>query len=148
MNFVFGALFKLFSSSAMTSIGSFVKNLTDAQTAQLASKTGLAATETTALIDAEKARLNSVDQILLAMMKHPIWWFAWFLMVIPTALYDGIIHLKSVFCVFWTAACQWDIPRVPAIQEQWDFYVVFSFFGFAVLTGGIAAISSRLGKTG
>lgn len=149
MTFLAGLFLKFFTSGTLNFISGVIGSLTNAQIAKVQAETGLAATEAKAVVQAEIARINAQSQVQMAQMTHPIWWFAWGLFVIPPAIYDAIIHIKSIGCMFVadakTCNAAWVILQVPPTIESWDMYVVLSMFGLAVTSSVVTTIANRLG---
>ena len=123
---------KFFTSSTLSFVSGVVSKLSDAHVAVVQAQTGLDATKVTGVIAAEQTRLAAVSNVMMTMMSHPIWWVGWALLVLPVGLYDAQIHFKSILCPYLASVCEWDIKRVPQVQESWDMYVVLSFFGLFI----------------
>jgi hypothetical protein len=122
-----------------------LKSLTSEHVAVVQAQAGLAATEASAVVNAEIARQSAQANLLGAMMRHPVWWLAWCLFVLPAGLYVALIHLKSLACTFFDAACGWNILRVPPQIEAYDQLVVLSFFGLAAASSVVGMIAARIG---
>lgn len=141
-----GLLLKMFTGPVLSFVSNIVGKLSDEHVAIVQAQTGLTAAQTTAVVGAEIARQNVVGNVMVTMMNHPIWWVGWALFVLPVGFYDALIHIKSLACPFDVAACAWNIPRVPATQEDWDKMVVLSFFGIFGASTVVSAIVSKMGK--
>ena len=139
-------LISLFSTPIMSFVGSVIKSLTNEQVEELQARTGLAATEALAAVNAENVRVSAQRDAQLAAMNHPIWWVAWTLFVIPVGMYDALIHMKSVLAPFAPSVLLWNIPEVPKEIESWDMYVILSMFGLAVTSSVVTTIVRNLGK--
>jgi len=135
---------KVFTGSTLSFVSNILQSLTSEHVAIVQAQTGLAATEATAVVNAEISRQVVQGNLLGAMMKHPIWWIAWCLFVLPAGCYVALIHIKSLACTFYGDACSWNILRVPPQIELWDNYVVLSFFGLAAASSVVSSIAGRI----
>jgi hypothetical protein len=139
---------KLFTGSTLSFVSGIVTSLTNEKVAVVQAQTGLAATEVTAVVQAEISRQQALSTIMQAEMTHRIWWWGWSLFVLPAGAYVALIHIKSLACAFIGTACMWNIPEVPKQIEAWDTYIVLSFFGLAATSSILGSIVGRLGKAG
>lgn len=139
---------KFFTGSALSFVSNIVTSLTNEKAAIVQAQTGLAATEVTAIVQAEISRQQALSTVMQAEMTHRIWWWGWALFVLPAGAYVALIHLKSIGCAFFATACTWNIPEVPKQIEAWDTYIVLSFFGLAATSSILGSIAGRLGKAG
>lgn len=145
MGFLASFALKFFSGTVLSFVSNVVSKLADEHVAIVQAQTGLAIAEVGGVVAAEQTRMNAQASITLASMTHPVWWIGWVLFVIPAGAYDALIHLKSLACPFFDAACTWNILRVPATIEAWDQYVVLSFFGLAATSSVVSSIAGRIG---
>jgi hypothetical protein len=139
---------KLFAGSTLSFVSNIITSLTNEKVAIVTAQTGLAATEVTAVVQAEIARQQALSSVMQAEMTHRIWWWGWALFVLPAGAYVAIIHIKSLACAFFATACTWNIPEVPKQIEAWDTYIVLSFFGLAATSSILGSVIGRLGKAG
>jgi hypothetical protein len=138
---------KFFSGSTLSFVSKVVGTLANERIAVVQAQTGLAATEVTAVVQAEISRQQALSSVMQAEMTHRIWWWGWALFVLPAGAYVALIHIKSLAC-FFGYACTWNIPEVPKQIEAWDTYIVLSFFGLAATSSILGSIVGRLGKAG
>ena len=148
MSWLASIFLKVFTGSTLSFVSSIISSLTNEKVAIVTAQTGLAATEVTAVVQAEISRQQALASIMQAEMTHRIWWWGWSLFVLPAGAYVAIIHLKSIMCAFFGTACMWNIPEVPKQIEAWDTYIVLSFFGLAATSSILGSIVGRLGKAG
>jgi hypothetical protein len=139
---------KVFSGSTLSFVSKVIGSLANEHLAVVQAETGLAATEVTAVVQAEISRQQALSSVMQAEMTHRIWWWGWALFVLPAGAYVAIIHIKSLACTFYTAACTWNVLEVPRQIEAWDNYIVLSFFGLAATSSILGSIVGRLGKAG
>lgn len=143
-------LLSIFSTPLLSFASSIIKSLTNEQVEELQARTGLAATEALAAVNAENVRVAAQRDAQMAAMTHPIWWVAWALFVFPVGLYMAANYMKSVGCMFSADyhACNaaWQILQVPPTLESWGFYVVLSMFGLAATSSVVKTIVSRMGQ--
>lgn len=138
---------KLFSGSTLSFVSDIIGKLSNEKIAVIQAQTGLAATEATAVVNAEIYRQQALSNVMQQQMTHRIWWWGWALFVLPAGAYVAIIHIKSLACALgWFDACSWNILEVPKQIEAWDTYIVLSFFGLAGASSILGSIVSRLGK--
>jgi hypothetical protein len=146
--FLAGLFLKVFTGSTLSFVSNILQSLTSEHVAIVQAQTGLAATETKAVVDAEIARQNMQGNIIMAMMNHPVFWIAWSLLVLGTAGYDFAIHFKSIGCAFATdaQACNraWVILAVPKEISDWDHYVILFFFGLGAASSIVTSITRRI----
>jgi hypothetical protein len=140
----------VFTAPVLSFVSNVIGSLTNEKIAVVQAQTGLAAAEALDVVQAESARINAQATTQMAAMSHKIWWWAWGLFVIPPALYDAAIHIKSLLCMFAASAeaCNkaWVILEVPATMESWDHLVVLSMFGLAVTSSVVTSIANRIGQ--
>jgi hypothetical protein len=148
MGWIASFFLKVFTGSTLSFVSTIVSSLANEHVAVVQAQTGLAATEVTAVVQAEIARTNALSSVMQAEMTHRIWWWGWALFVLPAGAYVAIIHIKSLACAFFATACTWNIPEVPKQIEAWDTYIVLSFFGLAAASSIFGSIAGRLGKAG
>jgi len=144
MGLIASFLLRFFTGSTLSFVGNVLQSLTSEHVAVVQAQTGLAATEATAVVNAEIARQSVQANLLGAMMRHPIWWIAWCLFVLPAGCYVALIHVKSLACTFFGAACGWNVLRVPPQIEAYDQLVVLSFFGLAAASSVVSAIVGKV----
>jgi hypothetical protein len=137
-------LLKFFSGGVLSFVSTVLTQLTNEHVAVVQAQTGLAATEATAVVNAEIARQTAMSTVLQAQMQHKIWWWAWALFVMPTGCYVALVHIKSLACTFYDGACTWNILEVPKQFEAWDTYVVLSFFGLAAASSVVSSIAGKI----
>jgi len=148
MSLITGFLLKFFSGGVLSFVSTILTQLTNEHVAVVQAQTGLAATEASAVVNAEISRQNNLATVLQAQMQHRIWWWGWSLFVMPAGAYVALVHIKSLACTFYGNACAWNILEVPKQFEAWDTYVVLSFFGLAATSSILGNIIDRLGKAG
>lgn len=103
----------------------------------------LSAEKRTVLIEAirgDTARLQVQQNLILAAMTHPIWWWAWALFVFPVGFYHAAIFVTST--VPWLNG--WTILRVPATQEAWALSIIQTIFVAQVGTGIAGAVAQSI----
>ena len=148
MGWLASIFLKVFTGSTLSFVSSIISSLSNEKVAIVTAQTGLAATEVTGIVQAEISRQQALSTVMQAEMTHRIWWWGWALFVLPAGMYVAIIHIKSIMCAFFGAACMWNIPEVPHQIEAWDTYIVLSFFGLAATSSILGNIVGRLGKAG
>ena len=148
MGWLVSLALKFFTGSTLSFVSKVVTSLANEHVAVVTAQTGLAATEVTAVVNAEIARTQALSSVMQAEMTHRIWWWGWALFVLPAGAYVALIHIKSLACAFFGEACTWNIPEVPKQIEAWDTYIVLSFFGLAATSSILGSIVGRLGKAG
>jgi hypothetical protein len=145
MGFLASIFLKFFTGGTLSFISSTLKQLTDSHVAIVQAQSGLAATEASAVVNAEISRQQVLGNTIMTGMNHPIWWAGWALFVFPAGLYSALVHAKSLLCPFFTSACFWDIKEVPKQFESWDTYIVLAFFGLAATSSIVGAVTSKIG---
>lgn len=93
-----------------------------------------------AVIQAELAGRQAQADLNKTAMSHKVYWIAWGLFVLPVAFYHAAIHFVSTFHLVWV------VDRVPAMQEQWDLYIVLSLFGVQVMNNTVNRIADAWAK--
>lgn len=93
------------------------------------------------LIKGEIARTNSLRDVGIAAMNHPIWWAAWALGVFPVLGYHAAVFWVSIF-----PGLGWTILKVPPDQLEFGKLVVQYMFGIGGVTAVTGTIMSRWAK--
>jgi hypothetical protein len=136
-------LLSWFSGPTLNFVSGIIKSLSSEHAAVVKAQAGLELGEAQAVVSAEIARQQVQGNVLLAMMAHPVFWWAWAMFVVPPAAYDAIIHIKSIVAPFYPAALAWNIPEVPRTIEDWDHYVILFFFGLGAASSVVSTIAGR-----
>ena len=148
MGWLASIFLKVFTGSTLSFVSRVVTSLSNEHVAIVQAQTGLAASEVTAVVQAEIERQKALSSVMQAEMTHRIWWWGWALFVLPAGAYTAVIHLKSILGGVFPAILAWNIPEVPQQIEVWDTYIVLSFFGLAATSSIVGSIVGRLGKAG
>lgn len=94
-----------------------------------------------AVVQAEIARQNSSQNIIVAGMNHRVWWIAWGLGVLPVMLYYASIFWSSTF-----PALGWTVLKAPADALDFAKLVVGSMFGIAGASSIVAGVAQVWAK--
>jgi len=128
-----GFLAPLISSGLLREVRAFLDRRTDLA----AEKDRNAAEVAKSLIEAEISRRQAQKELGLASMRHPVWWVAWGLFVIPVGLYHATIFLASTF------ALDIVVQRVPPVQEAWATEIIGSIFLAQLGAGALGLVARR-----
>ena len=91
-------------------------------------------------IKGDTARLQIQQNLIMAAMMHPIWWWAWGLFVFPVGLYHASIFVTSTIPYL----NDWIVLRVPPTQEAWALSIIQTIFVAQVGTSVAAALAQSI----
>jgi hypothetical protein len=94
-----------------------------------------------AVVQAELARVQSMQAVTINAMSHPIWWVAWSLGVFPVLAYHACVYIVSIF-----PGLEWTVLKVPAEQAEFGRIIVnwmFGIGGASALVSGVSQLWSK-----
>lgn len=92
-------------------------------------------------IRGDSVRVQAQQNLLLAAMSHPVWWWAWGLFVFPVGLYHAAIFILSTLGIGPDVIV---VLRVPAEQEKMAREIVSTIFTLQAGTGVAAAAAQTV----